>query len=364
MSPEMRPFKNSNLFSNHYLEKLLPESPEWRETSPAEAFQAIKELYERKARVLENYNESQLEENFIRPALRILGHHFGVQGTILGRGTRPDYAFFPDEESLHDAEGEPGKDYYRRSIAVGDAKSWKVSLDKQRGRGNVEMQNPSFQIDSYLRDTPPKWAILTSGRFWRLYHEATSYKLDCYYEVDLPALLEAGDLESFKYFYLIFRREAFPRVVDGDSFLDRVREGSIAFAQEIQEDLQKNVYRAMKILAEGFLAETGNGLAATNETISRVQENALRLLYRLLFIFYAESRGLLDAENKYYYELSLQRQKTEVAERLDRGEPLLSIRYSYWESCKNLFSLINNGSESRKIPKDQFYIPRLQRRAL
>jgi len=76
MSPEMRPFKNSNLFSNHYLEKLLPESPEWRETSPAEAFQAIKELYERKARVLENYNESQLEENFIRPALRILGHHF------------------------------------------------------------------------------------------------------------------------------------------------------------------------------------------------------------------------------------------------------------------------------------------------
>ncbi len=353
----MRPFKNSNLFSNHYLEKLLPESPEWRETSPAEAFQAIKELYERKARVLENYNESQLEENFIRPALRILGHHFGVQGTILGRGTRPDYAFFPDEESLHDAEGEPGKDYYRRSIAVGDAKSWKVSLDKQRGRGNVEMQNPSFQIDSYLRDTPPKWAILTSGRFWRLYHEATSYKLDCYYEVDLPALLEAGDLESFKYFYLFFRRESFPRVVDGDSFLDRVREGSIAFAQEIQEDLQKNVYRAMKILAEGFLAETGNGLAATNETISRVQENALRLLYRLLFIFYAESRGLLDAENKYYYELSLQRLKTEVAERLDRGEPLLSIRYSYWESCKNLFSLINNGSESRKIPKDQFYIP-------
>ncbi len=82
MSPEMRPFKNSNLFSNHYLEKLLPESPEWRDASPDSTFQAIKELYERKARVLENYNESQLEENFIRPALRILGHYFGVQGRI------------------------------------------------------------------------------------------------------------------------------------------------------------------------------------------------------------------------------------------------------------------------------------------
>lgn len=292
MSPEMRPFKNSNLFSNHYLEKLLPESPEWRDASPGSAFDAIKELYERKARVLENYNESQLEENFIRPALRVLGHYFGVQGKVQGNDRRPDYAFFPDQESLDEADANLGtEDFYRKAVAVGDAKSWKISLDKSRkGMATFEMQNPTFQIDYYLKETPPKWGLLTNGRLWRLYHETTSYKLDSFYEVDLPSLLARGDLESFKYFYLFFRREAFPRAVDGDSFLDRVREGSIAFAQEIQEDLQKNVYRAMKILAEGFLAEPGNGLAASDETVVLVQENALRLLYRLLFIFYAESR--------------------------------------------------------------------------
>lgn len=219
------------------------------------------------------------------------------------------------------------------------------------------MQNPSFQIDVYLRDTPPKWGILSNGRLWRLYHESTSYKLDSFYEVDLPALLAAGDPEDFKYFYLFFRRSAFPKAVDADSFLDRVRDGSLAFAQEIQEDLQKNVYRAMKILAEGFLAEAGNGLLPDGETVARVQENSLRLLYRLLFIFYAESRGLLDAQNKYYYELSLQRLKAEIAARLDRDEPLLSVSYSYWERQKNLFQLINEGSESRKIPKEVFHIP-------
>jgi hypothetical protein len=54
MSPESRPFKNSNLFSNHYLEKLVKDSPEWRqEAGLAEAFTKIKELYEHKARVLE-----------------------------------------------------------------------------------------------------------------------------------------------------------------------------------------------------------------------------------------------------------------------------------------------------------------------
>ena len=75
--------------------------------SPKEAFARIKELYERKARVLENYNESQLEENFIRPVLRILGHYFGVQGKVLGKDRTPDYAFFPDQESLDEAEARP-----------------------------------------------------------------------------------------------------------------------------------------------------------------------------------------------------------------------------------------------------------------
>ena len=358
MSQDSRPFKNSNLFSNYYLEKLVKESSEWREAQPEGAFAAINDLYQRKSRVLENYNESQLEENFIRPVLRILGHHFGVQGKVAGKDRTPDYAFFPDEASLDEAEARPKEDYYRRAVAVGDAKSWKIQLDKSRkGQGSFEMQNPSFQIDVYLRDTPPKWAILTSGRFWRLYHEATSYKLDYYYEVDLPALLASGDIENFKYFYLFFRREALPSAVDGESFLDRVREGSVAYAQEIGEDLQENVYRAMKILAEGFFAEAKNGLSLSETTVREVQENSLRLLYRLLFIFYAESRGLLDTSNRYYYELSLQKLKTEVAARLDRSEPLLFIRYTYGDGLKDLFRLINDGSESRGIAREEFYIP-------
>jgi len=358
MSQDFRPFKNSNLFSNHYLEKQVIDSAEWRETQPEQAFAEIKELYQRKARVLENYNESQLEENFIRPMLRILGHYFGVQGKVLGKDRTPDYAFFPDEQSREEAEAKPGDDYYRHAVAVGDAKSWKISLDKSRkGLGIFEMQNPSFQIDVYLRDTPPKWAILTSGRFWRLYHETTSYKLD-YYEVDLHALLENGDMESFKYFYLFFRREAFGQTVDAGCFLDIVREESVAYAQEIGEDLKENVYRAMKILAQGFLAEAvSGGPAPSQAVVARVQENSMRLLYRMLFIFYAESRSLLDTNNRYYYELSLQKLKADVAARLDRGEPLLSVRYSYWESLKNLFSLINDGSESRRIAREEFYIP-------
>ncbi|MDD1751296.1 MAG: hypothetical protein LUO89_15645, partial [Methanothrix sp.] len=61
MPQDSRPFRNSNLFSNHYLETLVKESPVWREAEPEHVFAQINDLYQRKARVLENYNESQLE---------------------------------------------------------------------------------------------------------------------------------------------------------------------------------------------------------------------------------------------------------------------------------------------------------------
>ena len=61
--------------------------------------------------------------------------------------------------------------FYKKSVVVGDAKAWNIALDKSRREKLLrEMADASFQIDIYLRATPPKWAILTNGRLWRLYH--------------------------------------------------------------------------------------------------------------------------------------------------------------------------------------------------
>jgi len=56
---------------------------------------------------------------------------------------------------------------------------------------------------------------------------------------------------------------------------------------------------------------------AKTDIIRDVQENYLRLLYRLLFIFYAESRKLLNTDNKHYKEMSLRKLKEEIASRRD-----------------------------------------------
>ena len=356
---------NSGLFSNHYLEDMIRKVPEWDDDALLrETFMQIKEIFDRKGKNFEKYVEADLEHNLIRPVFDKLGHHYGVQESVHHDPLKPDYAFFPDRKTLDEAYShkKDTEGFYKKAVVVGDAKAWNVALDKSRqGKAQRDMANPSYQIDNYLRATPAKWAILTNGRMWRLYHEDTSVKMDCYYEVNLPEMIsrieKSGDINLFKYFYLFFRLEAFPQVPLGSSFLDRVREESAAYAQKVGNDLQENVYKAMKVLAEGFFAEQSNSLSHSLEDIRDVQDNSMRLLYRLLFIFYAESRKLLNTDNKHYREMSLRKLKEEISQKIDQGESMLAVRSTYWEGLKDLFRLINDGSEAFGYPRDEFYIP-------
>lgn len=354
-------YKSKNLFSSHYLEKLIQKTSEWREDEKNEqAFSRIKDIYTKKKDYLHKLSEPDLEREFIRPMLDVLGHHFAVQEKVHKKARRPDYAFFPNGQIKQESLKNLGKeDFYRQAVAIGDAKKWELPLDKDiKGKAIFENKNPSFQINTYLRETPPKWAILTNGRFWRIYYQDTSYKLDSYYEVDLVDLLEKGNIENFKYFYLFFRLEAFLEDASGKTFLDGVFQGSIEYAKGLGESLQNNIYEALKILAEGFLIWPKNNLKLDERTIEIVHDNCLILLYRLIFILYAESRELLDTGNPIYNKTySLNGLKKEVAEKSNRGEKFFTWSDEYWHRLKSLFALINEGSEARKIPKQELFIP-------
>ena len=356
---------NRDLFSNYYLDEHLPETEEWDEVSDEElqeAYDDIMDLWEREKSTAPKRNESQLEEKFIRPMFRKLGIPFEVEESTSRTQRRPDYGFFETEESAREAfhRRDEGNDFYKNAVAVADAKRWGRPLDT-RGSGEHErdFENPSYQIHVYLQETPARWAVLTDGKKWRLYYGPTSHRLDSYYEVDLPTILEKGGLEDFKYFYLFFRHEAFLEDAGGDSFLDDVYGESNVFAQELGEDLQDNIYEAIKVLSEGFLQYSGNDLS--KEDLNLIHDSSLIYLYRLIFVLYAEAEGreLLDTSNEIYEQsYSLNSLKQEVAEELDSGNP----KYRGWQDnlqsrLDELFMLIDQGSESRGIPEDELYIP-------
>ena len=357
---------NRDLFSNYYLDEYLPETEAWDAVSDEElqeVYDDIMGLWEREKSTAAKRNESQLEEKFIRPMFRKLGIPFEVEESMRRTQRRPDYGFFVTEEAAREAfhRRDEGNDFYKNAVAVADAKRWGRPLDT-RGSGEHErdFENPSYQIHVYLQEVDDaQWGVLTNGEKWRLYYGPTSHRLDSYYEVDLPTTLEKGDHEDFKYFYLFFRHEAFLEDSGGDSFLDDVYSESNVFAQELGEDLQDNIYEAIKVLSEGFMQYPESDL--DEDDLGLIHDSSLIYLYRLIFVLYAEAEGreLLDTNNEIYEQsYSLNSLKQEVAEELDSGDP----KYHDWQDnlqsrLDELFSLIDQGSRSRGIPEEDLYIP-------
>jgi len=353
---------NRDLFSNHYLNDHLHDMEAWTEIPDAEvetAFSEIKSILDEKGDRVEDYNEAQLERNVIRPIFEILEIPFEIEETVMRNARRPDYGFFPSEEAADAAFDR--ENFYQEAIAVADAKRWGRKLDT-RGEEKRDFENPSYQIHSYLQETPPQWGVLTNGEKWRLYYGPTSHRLDSYYEIDLPEVLsisdEEDDLEAFKEFYLFFRQGAFLDDQTGDCFLDDVYDQSTAFAEALGEDLQENIYEAIRVLAEGFL-DTNDNL--DEEDLDRIHDSSLIYLYRLIFVLYAESEGrnLLPTENEIYSEnYSLNDLKQVVVEKRDETQQHYQTwQTSLWDKLDELFVLIDQGSQGKGIPKDDLYIP-------
>ena len=350
--------KNQSLFSNYYLDSLIADQPQWADTPDIEAdYVAIKELFDAVVPNAEHLNEAQTEEGFIRPLLRKLGHVFEVQPALhTAQGTKaPDYAFFSSAEVLNAAQPHlRTNQFFNTALAVGDAKKWSRNLDrKAQDEGDpFNNQNPNYQIDFYLRGADKDWGILTNGRQWRLYHRQTSYRLDSFYEVDLAALLsENGGLDSFRYFYNLFRRDAFIPDPSGTCFLDHVLGESQQYTVGVSDDLKNRVYDALRLLIGGFLNFHRNHFEETDPPLDEIQTNCLILLYRILFTVYAESRDLLPLDNHdYAMQYSLDHLATDIHDKLEGGitpAPGVSL---YWTRLKELFTLINDGWEGH-IPQ-------------
>lgn len=349
---------NKNLFSNYYLDNLIKNNLEWKKEEHKAAFSEIKKLYDTEKDFIPTLNEKQLEQRFFAPIFKILNHTFEVnEGTE--QGEFPDYAFFPDRASLDDAHKKMGNSFYDNAFAIGEVKRWGIELDRFGKDEKDRKRNPSLQIWIYLHDVSPKWGILSNGTKWRLY--CKDRRRDDYYEIDLPSLLATNDIENFKYFYYFFRREAFLSSTDGKIFLNEVLKGSADYAKDIGDDLKDNVYKAMKKVAEGFFSWSQNGLDVQNEAVrEKVQKSTMLLLYRFLFLLYAEGKGLLNlGAGRYRDSYSFYKLKNEVKDKQDGPieQRYMSAGTSLWFRLRDLFRLINQGNESLGIPKNEIDVP-------
>ena len=152
-----RPHRNQGLFSDHFLNATLLTRPDWRGLAD-EARPFMEEI----ASLLEAYmpseNEAQVEEELVRPVLRLLGHTFEVQPTLATpEGTkRSDYVLYRDAGSVALNKGKTLTDEVLKgkAFAIADAKYWERSLDVSLKGGNRDAfsnKNPSYQVSFYMQ---------------------------------------------------------------------------------------------------------------------------------------------------------------------------------------------------------------------
>lgn len=357
-----QPYMNQALFADHYLRERMADHAEWREDI-APLFDRFKKLYVERLPRLENANEAQTEDEFIKPALDFLGFEYipQIKYKRAGQTNRPDYALFADASTKDEAY--PLQDdqarFFSRTLAICEAKYWGRPLDRQTdepGRDQFGNAIPGFQIVNYLIGTEVDWGILTNGKLWRLYYQRARSRTTTYYEVDLEGILSRDDTEAFRYFYHFFNRRAFSEVDHtGKTLLERVYEGSITHAEKLGRDLKALVFEEIFIhLAEGFMEYRRERLGIGKETEEGLREifsATLRLLYRLLFILYAEARDLLPVSERLgYYKYSLTKLKQEIAQDIMRGERLSRVSDNYWNDLTALFRIIDRGDPSINVP--------------
>ncbi|HVB76016.1 MAG TPA: Eco57I restriction-modification methylase domain-containing protein, partial [Ktedonobacteraceae bacterium] len=336
--------QNQRLFSDYYLDHILPGHWSSLEDEAGEVMARLQHIYN--TFTPNASSESQTEDDCIKPVLRALGHTFEVQVPLkVPDGTqRPDYIFYRDNAALvanKNKTAQPAT--LQNAYAIGDAKSWERPLDQtlkssSKNADPFTNKNPSWQIFFYMLHSGLPWGILTNGRQWRLYHAQSAHRLEVFYEVDLPALLKS-DLKAFMYFYTFFRRAAFD---PGPLSLDAILSDSTDYARGVSESLREQVYDALRYVAQGFLDYPQNRLTPSPETNKQIYDNSLILLYRLLFILYAEARDLLPLHDNapYRSQYSLDAIKREVVK-----QPwILSTSGVIWARLKELFNIINLGS--------------------
>lgn len=349
LSLQLPAHQNRQLFSDHYLNEILPTQAGWR-VLVSQAGTALAEVVGIFDRFVPSENERQTEDNLVCPVLRALGHTFEVQAPLkTPDGTKvPDYVFYRDDTALAahknlvltEAVASEG------AFAVGDAKYWNRPLDiavRTKGADALSNKNPAYQIYFYMLHSGVEWGILTNGRLWRLYHRDSAHKLDVCYEVDLPELVQSGDVQRFLYFYAFFRRAAFD---SGPLCLADLLRASVEYAHGVGNTLKSQVYDALRHIAQGFLDYPGNGLQPTPEVLKETYDNSLILLYRLIFILYAEARELLPVRESELYRdtYSLLAIKRAVARDLGMGKRLLPTSARLWPQLKELFQAINLGN--------------------
>jgi len=361
-------FIAGTLFTQDYLVEAIAKTPEYAAVDVVPLRAALADLL---ARFPHSSfpNEATTEQDMVWPVLRLLGwHEYLTQQNLStsGRVDVPDGLLFVDVETK--AKANTHAEEYRRydfGAAVVEAKRWGRALDRAEGRKGADKDTPSTQLLRYLRRIDDltsgalRWGILTNGAKWRLYFSGARSTIDDYLEIDLARtfgldndLLDGttseGDRDHWlRVFAVMFSRDAFVRSLpSAQSFHDRARQEAAYYEERVAKSLSALVFNRLYPALGVGIAKA----APADTPLDEIRHATLILLYRLLFILYAEDRGLLPLRDARYSEYAMRVARQDVGKRKDAGDTFSAVSKTIWHRFADLAEMIDKGDASVGLP--------------
>lgn len=288
---------------------------------------------------------------------------------ILKRGGRTSMLIMEMQHLIKTDENEPAGLFEQRYNVSVDGKMTEQTVKHQRfytGQWSEVFTLPdglhvspaviNKAIDALFLLSPerrPHYILMLAGNTVFLL-DAEKWNRGAYLQFSLDELYSQASISAFRDYYALFHTMVCKQTLAADSetvLMERLVEDSYKSAYEVTKDLKEGVEHSVEMLANEALYywKRNDNLPVadyTDDTFeNEVKDDCIQIVYRLLFIFYAESRDelkILPTDDEVYnqgYSLEKLRDLEKV--------PLLSqsTRDGYFihESLSRLFKLLSTG---------------------
>lgn len=227
--------------------------------------------------------------------------------------------------------------------------------------GSGSRKKSAFQLAQELLNASSEylWAIVSNGKQLRLLRDASTLTRPSFLEVDLQDLLNG---QRYAEFVNVWRLLHASRAGNDPQtcIWERWREAGQEEGTRVRDGLRLGVTQALLILGEGFLQHPGN------ETLRRALydgelskdayfQQLLRLIYRLIFLFSVEERGLLHPADDNKEAIAARRAYAEGYAVARLRELCLKRRArnrfdDHWQSLRIVFKALSEGEPRLALP--------------
>lgn len=224
------------------------------------------------------------------------------------------------------------------TVAEGDSRKWQAT--------------PQVRFERLLRESGVSTGLLSNGCELRLVHSPRG-ESPGHITFPVPVMLEPSGRPVFAALLMLLRES---RVFGstGGKTLNDILAASRKYQNTVSTELAQQVLAALYELLRGFQAADAHRKGELlSEVLAKdpdqVYAGQLTVLLRLVFLLYAEDRGLMSDSELYVKHYSVAGLFEKLREDSGRHPDTMDQRYGAWSRLVTLFRMVHDGAKGRGI---------------